>query len=406
MRYRLDLISPSSDESLERHLLRAGVDPAGAAIMVRKSRPVVIRIEGLGAPAANIVKQQLLALGGDAAVHRDVIKGEPGSSAAYLIADEKRLEVLAGSLSGQPFGLAEAGSEILRLLDLRRSPPRSVSLPEGELCLAGAPLVVGVLNVTPDSFSDGGEFVEPAAAAERAARMVDEGADMIDIGGESSRPGAAEIDPAEEIDRVMPVIEKVAGKIGAPVSVDTRHAGVAAEAVRLGASIINDISALRHDPGMAAVAVESGAAVVLMHMQGTPATMQAEPSYDDAPTEIMRWLESAAGRLIERGLARDKIIVDPGMGFGKRLQHNLEILERIGDFHTLGYPVMVGYSRKSFLGTLTGREVPADRAAGGLAAAARCLEGGVQLLRVHDVAGTVDFIGVWKAVAEGKGGER
>jgi len=403
MRYKLDLISSTRRATLAGHLLRAGVDPAGIKIMTRKAETVVIRIRGLSAPAANIIKQQMLSIGGDAAVHREVIRGGPDESSAYLISDEKRLEVLAGNLEWQPFGLAEAGAEIIRLLGLRSSPPSSISLPAGRLDLADCPLIMGVLNVTPDSFSDGGSYTDPSRAAGHAERMVGDGASIIDIGGESSRPGAAELDPSEELDRVAPVLERLTGLDGAVVSIDTRHSAVAREAVRMGASIINDISGLTHDPGMVEVAAGSGAAVVVMHMKGTPETMQDGPEYDDAPDEISGWLETATDRLRENGISGDKIIVDPGIGFGKRLKDNLEIIDRIGDLHTLGYPVLAGYSRKSFIGTITGRDDPQERLSGGLAAAGLCLDAGVQILRVHDVRETADYIRVYKAIVR-KGG--
>ncbi len=403
MRYKLHLISSTRRATLAGHLHRAGVDPAGVDIMTRKAETVVIRICGLSAAAANIVKQQLLSLGGDAAVHREVIRGGPGESCAYLISDAKRLEILAGNLACQPFGLGEAGLEIVRLLGLRASPPQAVSLPQGRLDLTGAPLIMGILNVTPDSFSDGGLFTDPSAAADRGARMVEEGASIIDIGGESSRPGAGELDPAEELDRVAPVLEKISGIAGAVISIDTRHSMVAREAIRLGASIINDISGFTHDPGMTGLAADTGAAAVIMHMKGSPEKMQDDPYYDDAPDEISTWLESAAVRLIEGGVARDKIIVDPGIGFGKRLEDNLEIIGRVGDLHTLGYPVLVGHSRKSFIGAITGRDRPGERLPGGLAAAGICLDAGIQILRVHDVSETADYIKVWQAI-NGKGG--
>ena len=397
MRYRLQLISSTRGETLAGLMLRAGVDPAGVEIMTRKAETVVIRVCGLKAAAANILKQQMLSLGGDAAVHRGVIAGEPEESCAFLISDARRLEILAASLAGQPFGLGEAGTEISRLLELRASPPLSVSLPAGSLDLSGGPAIMGILNVTPDSFSDGGAFSDPAAAADRAAEMAEEGAAIIDIGGESSRPGAAPVSQAEELGRVAPVLERLASLGGAVISIDTRNAETAREAVRLGAAIINDISGLTHDPEMAAVAAETGAAVVVMHMKGTPETMQDDPSYEDAPFEITDWLGERTAALEKAGVARDKIIVDPGIGFGKRLQDNLEIIDRIGDLHTLGYPVMAGHSRKSFLGAVTGRGEPLERVAAGLAVTGRCLEAGVQILRVHDVRETADYIKVWKA---------
>ena len=272
-----------------------------------------------------------------------------------------------------------------------------IPLPTKFLELGDEPIVMGVLNVTPDSFSDGGRYVEPAAAAERARAMVEEGAAIIDIGGESARPGSNRIDTDEELRRVMPVFERLSGELSVPLSIDTTKAAVARAAVEAGAGIINDISGLRSDRAMTDTAVETGAAVVVMHMLGTPETMQEDPSYDDAVSEIHAWLDARTAGLIERGVEAEKIIVDPGIGFGKRLIDNLELLNEIGTFADLGFPVLVGSSRKSFLGAITGRD-PMDRRWGGFAALAACLEGGTHIVRVHDVRETADFIKVWLAI--------
>jgi dihydropteroate synthase len=343
-------------------------------------------------------------MGGDAAVHRDAITGGPPQSSVYIIADRSRLAQLPAKFARQPFGLAELGTEIERMLGVLERPPARVSLPRGEIDLSAGPIVMGVLNVTPDSFSDGGAFLDPGAAHERALAMIEEGARIIDIGGESTRPGAAEVSVETELGRVMPLLRKLGGAIPVPLSIDTRRAAVARAALDAGAAIVNDVSGLRHDPAMIETARESGAAVVVMHMQGTPETMQANPSYTDVTGEIIAWFEERTAELVRAGLDREKIIVDPGLGFGKRLEDNLAILNELGDFAGLGYPVMVGYSRKSFIGTITDRD-PALRLHGGLAALAKCLAGGAAFVRVHDVGETVDFLKVWKAI-EGAGADR
>ncbi len=399
MRYSLRLISSRSRQTVEEHLRRAGVDPEGVAIMADKAEGLVIRVDGVPAAAANIVKQQLLSIGGDAAVHRDVITGRPPTSTLYIFTDKRRIPMLAERLSYQPFGLAELSEEIANLVKAAEHPPRSVALPGGRIIdLSEGPIVMGIINATPDSFSDGGEHLEPSRAIERAFEMIEEGAGIIDIGGESSRPGSTGPDAEEELSRVAPILEGLAGKTDVPISIDTRRARVAREAVGLGASIINDISGLTHDPEMTATAVESGAAVVVMHMQGTPETMQEDPHYDDAVSEIIEWLAGRTGELISSGLPRDKIIIDPGIGFGKRLIDNLAIFRELGDFRGLGFPILVGHSRKSFIGALTGRDT-GGRLWGGLAALGMCLEGGAQILRVHDVRETIDYVKVWKAIA-------
>jgi dihydropteroate synthase len=397
MRYPLRLISSRDRDSLKRALAGAGVDPSGVAIIGKKAETVVLRVDRVSAPVANIIKHQLLSIGGDAAVHRDVITGGPEQSSVYIVADRNRLAQLPTKLARQPFELGELGAGIERLMYIVEHPPRRVPLPRGEIDLAAGPVVMGVLNVTPDSFSDGGAFLDPGAAYERAVAMVEEGAGVIDIGGESTRPGAAEVSAETELARVLPVVRKLGVATAVPLSIDTRRAVVARAAIEAGAAIVNDVSGLRHDPAMAAVVRDAGTAVVVMHMQGTPETMQVDPRYDDAVSEIIAWLDERTGDLVGAGIDREKIIVDPGLGFGKRLEDNVGLLNQIGDFRGLGFPVMTGYSRKSFIGKITGRE-PAERLPGGFAALAKCLAGGVTFVRVHDVKETVDFIKVWRAI--------
>ena len=398
MRYSLRLISSRSRSTIEEHLGRAGVDPEGIRIMKSKAEGLIVRVDGVSAAAANIIKQQLLSIGGDAAVHREVIKGEPEASTVYIFTDKRRIPALTERLSHQPFGLAELAEGIAGLVERAENPPRSIGLPGGKsVDLSSGPVVMGILNVTPDSFSDGGEFLDPSRAVDRALEMIEQGAGIIDIGGESSRPGSRELQVEEELSRVAPILEGLDGRTDVPISIDTRKAGVAEAAIGLGASIINDISGLTHDPAMMETAARSGAAVVVMHMQGTPETMQDDPYYDDAVTEIMDWLASRADDLISSGVSREKIIIDPGIGFGKRLIDNLALFRGIGDFRGLGFPLMIGHSRKSFIGILTGRD-PVDRLWGGFAALGASLDGGAQLVRVHDVKETVDYIKVWKAI--------
>ncbi len=243
--------------------------------------------------------------------------------------------------------------------------------------------IMGIVNVTPDSFYDGGRYADAGRAAERAFLLRDEGADIIDIGGESSRPGAKPVSAWEEMDRVCPVIERIAGGIGVPVSVDTTKAEVARAALRAGASIINDISGLTFDDGMAAAAAESGASLVLMHIQGTPETMQRDPRYGDLVGEIRAFLAAAAEKAVARGVGREKIIVDPGIGFGKTLEDNYRIIKNLHEFRKLGFPVLVGLSRKSLIGKLYRRDE--DRLPATIALNAAAVLNGADIIRVHDV---------------------
>jgi dihydropteroate synthase len=260
------------------------------------------------------------------------------------------------------------------------------------------PLVMGIVNVTPDSFSDGGRFFAPERAIDHFHRLVEEGADIIDIGGESSRPGAEPVDAGEEWRRLRPVLARISPDSPVPISVDTYKANVARRALDSGARAINDISAMRFDPEMPSVIAESGAAVILMHMQGTPRSMQKNPVYRDVVSEVCEFLQHRAQAAIEAGIARGKIILDPGIGFGKTLEHNLTILRHLPDFVRQGYPILVGASRKSFIKMVSGVE-DGERLEGSLAAAVLAAQAGAAVVRVHDVAQTRRALEICAAVA-------
>ena len=255
---------------------------------------------------------------------------------------------------------------------------------------------MGILNVTPDSFSDGGDFICVDNAARRAEQMVDEGAAIIDVGGESTRPGAAPVDVDEELKRVVPVIESITRRLSVPVSVDTSKPEVMRAAVAAGATLINDVRALRV-PGALAAASELGVPVCLMHMQGQPGRMQQAPYYEDCVTEVVAFLRTRIHACIGAGIDRSRLLVDPGFGFGKTLKHNLELLARLEAVAALGVPVLVGLSRKSMLGAVTGRSVD-ERLGAGIAAAMLAVERGARLVRVHDVGPTVDALRMAAAV--------
>jgi dihydropteroate synthase len=259
------------------------------------------------------------------------------------------------------------------------------------------PLIMGVVNVTPDSFSDGGQFVEPGAAVAHGLRLHAEGADIVDVGGESTRPGAAAIAVDEELRRVIPVVEALA-RAGVLVSIDTRKAAVMRAAAAAGARMINDISALRHDPESLAAAGGSGVPVVLMHSQGEPATMQVQPSYDMAPLDVFDHLAARVQAWIDAGFERPRLLIDPGIGFGKTAEHNLEILSQLGLYLSMGLPILLGVSRKSFIGRIAGGAPPTERLPGSLAAGLWGLAAGAAVLRVHDVAATQQAIAVWQAL--------
>jgi dihydropteroate synthase len=259
------------------------------------------------------------------------------------------------------------------------------------------PLIMGVVNVTPDSFSDGGDFASAEDAIAQGLRLAEQGAEIIDIGGESTRPGAQEISAEEEIRRVVPVVRALAER-GLCVSIDTRHAGVMAAAVAAGARIINDITALTGDPESPQVAAKTGAAIVLMHMQGEPRTMQADPHYADATLDLIDYFSERLAHLQSFGVDPARIALDPGIGFGKKDPHNLLILSELAAFQVFGCPVLLGVSRKSFVGRLSRKEPPKDRLAGSLAAGLAGFDQGVQIIRVHDVAETFQARAIWLAM--------
>ena len=258
--------------------------------------------------------------------------------------------------------------------------------------------IMGIVNVTPDSFSDGGQHNTVDAAICHALRLVSEGADVLDIGGESTRPGAAEVSEAEELQRVIPVIEALAKQINIPIAIDTSKPGVMRAAVKAGAGIINDVFALRRDEALD-VAAELKVPVILMHMQGEPGSMQTAPHYNDAVAEVHSFLTQRIFACEMAGISKKNIVIDPGFGFGKSLEHNLALLSQLQRFVELGVPVLAGLSRKSFIGSLTGRDVN-NRVYGSVAAALIAAQNGAKIIRVHDVAATVDVLKIWNAVSK------
>ncbi len=259
------------------------------------------------------------------------------------------------------------------------------------------PLIMGIVNVTPDSFSDGGEAAAPETAIARGRRLVADGADIVDVGGESTRPGAEPVPVAEEMRRVLPVVDALAGD-GCVVSVDTRRAEVMQAALSAGARIVNDVTALSSDPRALGVVAAARAAVVLMHMQGTPQTMQRAPRYTDVVTDIAAWLGERVGACVAAGIRPENIAIDPGIGFGKTVEHNIDIIRAIRVYVALRQPVCIGASRKSFIGAVTDGRPARERLGGSIAAALAALDGGAAILRVHDVAETAQAVALWRAV--------
>ncbi|MGQ9824046.1 MAG: dihydropteroate synthase [Desulfotomaculales bacterium] len=376
-----------------------GAAEAGCRLMAPKAVHYVLKVSGLTPVQANILKQEMLARGGEAAIAWGALDGTVKESDALLMGTARQYELLAGKLEIQPFGLRQLAEKIREVLvNLEGRPVLRLACREKELVLGERTLVMGILNVTPDSFSDGGLFYEPERAVERALQMVEEGADIIDIGGESTRPGVLPPEPGydpvpaeEELRRILPVLERLLlKKIPVPVSVDTTKAEVARRALEAGAHLINDQRALRGDPAMAEVTAAYGVPVILMHnRRGT--------DYTDMMGEIIGYFRESMEIAERAGVDREKIIIDPGFGFGKTVEQNLEVLRRLGELACLGRPVLVGTSRKSMIGK-TLNLPPDQRVEGTAATVALAVAGGADIVRVHDVKEMVRVVRMADAV--------
>lgn len=379
------------------------VEPAGIDIMTPKTEHRCVKLYDLAAQDALIVKQELLSLGGDAAISRRALPPRGDASDVLLMGTAPRLRALADKLTRQYPRLCDCGETITAVLDNLNMQQHILELGDG-IALGERTIIMGILNVTPDSFYDGGRHATTEAAVERALEMATAGTDIIDVGGESTRPGAAPVKLEEELSRVVPVIEAVTDAIDVPVSVDTSKATVAEEAIAAGAGMVNDVTALRGDDEMVAVIAQHDVPVCLMHMLGTPQDMQDNPAYEDVMGEICRFLHERVCHAVEQGVSRDNIILDPGIGFGKRtgtgVEDNCEILARLQELRSLGHPVMVGASRKSFIGNLCGCP-PEERLEGSLGAAAMAVANGADILRVHDVEATRQMTAVVDRIARG-----
>jgi dihydropteroate synthase len=383
------LLLITSLEDAAREMEKIGVSPGGVRAMAGKARTVAVKVAGASCPMAHVLKQQMLSLGGEAAVHKDVITHAVESADIILLGTHVQLAALAEKLSYQPFGLQALGEGIASLVETLAPKRHTVLRARTHLLDLGSRVhVMGILNVTPDSFSDGGHYLRPMAALDRAREMIEQGADIIDVGGQSSRPGSRPVLEEEELKRIVPLVERLREEWNGPISIDTYRAHVAEEALKAGAAIVNDITAMTSEPGIAEITSRYDAACVLMHMQGTPDTMQSNPCYDDLMGEIALFLSEAIGRATSAGIGDDQIVIDPGLGFGKTTNHNLTVLKHLPELAVLGKPVLVGPSRKRFIGKVLDLAVD-DRLEGTLAACAYAVAQGTRILRVHDVGPVV-----------------
>lgn len=394
------LLAIATTGDAERELRRIKVDPAGIGMMAPKMLTRCVHLSALQCSQANILKQEMLALGGDAAVARGAVACSIENSDVILIGTDKQLHGLCAKLVRQPFGLPALAAELKRVLANAAAAAKSWKTAARELSL-GRPLIMGVLNVTPDSFSDGNRFLDPERAADRALEMAEQGADIIDVGGESTRPGAAPVEAGEELRRVLAVIGRLAGRLPCAISIDTWKSAVAREAIAAGAEIINDISGFTFDPDMAALAAHTGAGAVLMHTRGRPEVMQRDTAYDDLLAEVVQGLSRSVGIAVAAGVERERIAVDPGIGFGKDAAGNLALLRRLQEVGGLGLPLLVGTSRKGFIGKTLGRETN-ERLHGTAATVALAVANGASILRVHDVREMRDVADMAHAIINGQ----
>jgi len=385
------------DDDLGPAWERLGLEPAARQRLLGSVARAHLLLTGLGPAESRLLREQDTA--GLTCVLSDPERRPGGATVSGTRAG---LDALARLAERQGLGgLARALDAALAAA----APPEPTVLGGRTFRWGERTLVMGVVNVTPDSFSDGGRHLEREAAVRHAHALVEAGADLLDIGGESTRPGAGEVPAQVELERVLPVIETLRATTDVPLSVDTRKAEVAREALRAGAVLVNDVSGLGHDPALAGVVAEAGAVLALMHIQGTPETMQTDPRYDDLVAEVIEGLAGSIDQAVAAGVARERLWVDPGIGFGKTVGHNLFLLRHLAELRVLGAPVLVGTSRKRFLGALAGGRPPERRVAGTLASiAAVAVLHGADVVRVHDVGEAKDALAVADAIARARDG--
>lgn len=402
MKFKIRALNIKTRQEGLKEFEKIGATAAGSRIMVDKIFQISLKVRGINPLAANILKQEMLARGGDVVTSRDSLM-KTGSKADVIIQGTiKSVRSLISKIKQQPFGLEALSKDLKCFIDnLDKNKKREkLIIGKKEFNLDKDILVMGILNVTPDSFYDGGYYFEKDKACRRAETIVKEGAHIIDIGGMSTRPGSLPVSFEEEVGRIIPVIEYISKNYDILVSADTYRSEVARRAIDVGAHIINDISGLSMDSNMAKVIAEGDVSVVIMHIKGTPENMQKNPEYENVIDEIYDYLEDRTNMAINSGVSPGKIIIDAGIGFGKTLEHNLEILNKVYEFRMMGYPLLTGASRKSFIGNIL--DLPAEeRLEGSLAAAVCSVINGVNILRVHDVAETIRAVKIAKRIING-----
>ncbi len=384
MSEQMRVLSVSTPAQVRAQMELIGVDPSGILRMIGKAAQRNILLHRVSCGAANILKQEMLSLGGDAAVARGTVCCDVPHSDVMLMGTSRQLYALSKRLAAQPFGLREMGQQLVTVLE-RHGRTSHQLLGKGATLDLSRPCVMGILNATPDSFHDGGTCADLDALLRRAAEQVRGGADLLDVGGESTRPGAPQISQDVELERILPLVEALRREFDLPVSIDTSKAEVARLSLECGAAFVNDISGLTFDPHMAEVVAKGEAGVFIMHTPARPEVMQKHTSYTDLMTEVVESLKTSVAWAQEAGVASDAIALDPGIGFGKNLSGNLTLIQRLQEITDLGYPVLLGTSRKGFIGHVLKQPQPSQRLAGSLATIVLGLAHGARIFRVHDV---------------------
>lgn len=395
----LDAVTPAE---IAREVERTASDPEGVGIMTRKGRTLLVRLDGIPLKAAPLLKQEMLALGADSAHAKGVADLSVEHTSVVLLATPGQYAHLLPKLRRQPFQLKAVAEALEAVLEnYAHSAPRLLRGLHRSTVLGPTTAVMGVLNITPDSFSDGGLFDQPEVAIARGVEIEAEGAQILDVGAESSRPGAAPISIEQEVARLRGVLPALHDRLKIPISIDTQKPEVARAALDLGADLVNDVSGLR-DPHMREVVARAGSPAIIVHMRGTPATMQHHLEYADLRAEVYTALAHTVSEAVEAGITPEQLLIDPGIGFGKSPDQSFDLLRHISEFRSLGVPVVVGASRKSFLGKVLGGAPAAQRLEGSLSAAVIASLGGASIVRVHDVAPTVRALAVADAVRLGR----
>lgn len=379
-----------------RQMEAVGMDTTGTTLMKGKTLHFNLKVERIKPRTANLLKQEILSLGGDAALDGRGLDCSAKETDALLMGSQKQLEQLLFKLGQYP-DLQPLTESLKEAMENISRTDYSIRCRKRTFTLGKRTFLMGILNVTPDSFSDGGLYLEPKKAIAHGLRMIEEGADFIDIGGESTRPGSKPVGLDEELHRVIPVIKSLAKEVDVPISIDTNKSTVAAKAIEAGAEIINDISGLHFDSNLGHVAAKLDVPLILMHIRGTPETMQKDVHYDSLFSEILHYLKGSIQRAESAGLDPQQIIVDPGIGFGKTLEDNLLIIKNLSEFRILGKPLLLGTSRKSFIGKILNGEAN-ERLEGTLSSIAICVLNGAHIIRCHDVLQAKKAIAVADAI--------